>query len=165
MQIQQSTGGIRRRKELMQKFSAENSVRTVYRVCRFIDCRRFCTKIFVSYSAVPLVIYPSLFRGCVGFLGAFIPAIAIRSCRGLPQRIVGSLDECRRARSLLGFFVLRGWQYQREPLGLRLGRREPAEHRQPRERPLRALRPSICKELLFLISYLYNYPCGIGVRF
>ena len=116
--------------------------------------QRFRAKTFVSCFAVLPVIHPSLFRSYLkNSFGSFIPAIACQNaCRGLAQRDVGRLDGRRHARPLLGIFVLCCRQHQRGLFGLHVGQREPAEQREPGQCLIRALRPSICKEL-FLSFY------------
>ncbi len=78
-----------------------------------------------------------------------IPAIVPCACFGLPPRCDGSLGRHRRRGH--GFVVIasRLGTQQREPDALQCGQRGPIQRHQPCLRPIRALRPSICRAAFF----------------
>ena len=115
--------------------------------------RRNCGRCLRKVPAVQ----SSLLRGI--FFGAFIPAIALHVCYGLPSRYDGSLDERRHGGPCVVFVVQLRRQPQRGQLVLQFGQREPVEQQQSRERFLRALRPA-SKKLLFYLFATMCIPCG-----
>ena len=84
---------------------------------------------------------------CSAPSAAFLQAIAIRACCGLPLQRDGSPERHRCARLLLEFVELCRWQSQCWRHGFHRCARCPLGLSEPGVSPFRALRPSICAEV------------------